>query len=150
VRGENHPLTLPLHQDKKKAKVPPLLAARLSRRNPHLNLVEPNHRRRHVLERLAGLDECSLGIPMPAGEDFDHVDSIERKLEIRGDGFDREALAAARDAHHEDALGYDVGAQAFAKLKQFAPLEQPLLEPLETADLPDAAAVGNVLDDAAA
>ena len=86
---------------------------------------------------------------MPAGEDLDHVDAIERKLEVRGDGFDAQALAAARDAHDQHALGHDVGAQALAQLKQFAPLQQPLLEALEAADFADAGAVGDVLDDAA-
>ena len=90
------------------------------------------------------------GLPMAAGEDLDHVDAIERKLELRGDGFDAQALAAARDAHDEHALGHDLGAEAVAHLKQFAALQQPCLQALQAADFADAGAVGDVLDDAAA
>ena len=61
-----------------------------------------------------------------------------------------EALAAARDAHDQHALGHDFGAQAVAHLKQLAALEKPLLEALEAADLAEAGAVGDELDEAGA
>ena len=84
---------------------------------------------------LQACDERAFGLAVPAGEDLDHVDAVQRKLEMRGDGLHAEALAAARNAHHEQALGHDLGAQAVAHLKQLAALQQPFLQALQAADL---------------
>ena len=105
------------------------------RRDAHLDLVEPEDGGRHVLHHAAGFDEDAFGLAVPAGEDLGHVDAVERQLETRRDGFDAEALAAARDAHHEQALGDDFRAQVVAHLEELAALQQPLLQPLEAADL---------------
>ena len=76
------------------------------------------------------------GLPCRPGEDLDHVDAVERQLEVRGDRLHAEALAAARDAHHEHALRDDLRVQAVAHLEQLAALEEPLLQAFEAADVP--------------
>ena len=87
---------------------------------------------------------------MPPGEDLDHVDAIERQLERGGNGFDRQTLAAAWDPHEEDALGHDFLGQAVAHPKELTALQQPFLQLLQAADVPDARTLGNILDHAAA
>src|ERR1017187_8792963 len=121
-----------LHPGEEERKDAALLAARFGRRDPHFDFVEPQHRRRHVFHHPASLDKRAFGFTVPAGKDLHHVHAIERKLETSGDGLHREALAAARDSHHEKPLGHDLVAQRVAHLKQFAPFQQPCLQAFES------------------
>ncbi len=87
---------------------------------------------------------------MPAGEDLDHVHAIERKLKRLAMALTAEALAAARNAHHQHPLGHDFRAQGVAHLKKLAALDQPFFETFQAADFTEIGAVGNVFDHAAA
>ena len=83
----------------------------------HLDFVEPQDRGRHILHHFARGDEGAFGLAVAAGEDLDHVDAVERKLELIGDGLHRKALAAAGDAHHQQAFGHDLRADGIAHLE---------------------------------
>ena len=148
--GHEQPVGLLLHPGEKERENPTLFPAGIGGRDPRLDLVEPKNRGRHILHHAARFHECAFGLAMSAGEDLDHVDAIERDIERGRDGFHREALAAARDPHEEDSLGHDLVGQGVAHLKQLAALQQPFLELLETADLPDGGALRDILDHAAA
>src|SRR5262249_30156519 len=112
-----------------------------------LDLVEPHHGGRDRLEQVAGTREGALRLPVAAREDLDHVDAIERQLQARRDRLDAEALAAPRDAHHQDTLPPDPRADLAPPLAQLTALVQPLLHDLEAADLVDAGHAGDVLDE---
>ena len=87
------------------------------RRDPHFDLVEPQHRGRHVLHHLACFDKRALRLTVTARENLDHVDAVQRKLERGRNRFNRETLAAARNPHQENALGHDFAAQTVAHLQ---------------------------------
>src|SRR5581483_6337010 len=70
--------------------------------------------------------------------------------EAGGDRLYAKALAAARDAHHEEALGHDLAGQLVAHLEEALAFDQPFLEAFESADFAEVRAVGDVIDDAAA
>src|SRR5581483_12512254 len=91
--------------------------------------------------------ERPLGLAMPARENLDHVDPIQRKLETRSDSLHRKAFAAARNAHEENPFGHDLFIQAVAQLEKLAAIQQPLLQSLQTADFGETRAVGHVLDE---
>ncbi len=115
-----------------------------------LDLVEPEHRRRHVFQHAAGLHENALRLAVAAGEDLDHVDAVEGELESGGDGLDAQALAAAGHAHQQKGLGHDFAGKRVAHLEQLAALQQPFLETFQAAHFFQARAQVNVFDDAAA
>src|SRR4030095_16751011 len=108
------------------------------RADPGLDLVEPGDRRRDRLEEMAGPGEGRFRLSVSSGEHLDDVDAVEREIERGGDRLDREALAAARDAHDQHALRHDLGAQLVAHLEEPAAVEEPLLHELEPADVVDA------------
>src|SRR5450755_417747 len=139
-----------LHPGEEEGEDTALLAARFGGGNAHLNFVEPQDGGRHVFEHLAGGHEGSFGLAVAAGEDLDHVDAVERQLEIRSNGFHRKALAAAGNTHHQQSLGRDICAEGVAHLKEFAAFDQPLLQAFETADLAHVASLGDEFDGAAA
>jgi hypothetical protein len=111
---------------------------------------EPQHGGRHLFEHAAGGDEDAFGLAVPAGENLDHVHAIKREVPGGGDGLDRKALAAAGNAHHQEALGHDLLGHAVAQMEELPALHQPLLEVVETPDFAEVRIRGNVLDHAAA
>src|SRR5437667_1757008 len=152
VGGGAHeqPARLLLHPRQEEAEDAAQLAFLGLRVDPGLDLVEPDHRRRHRLEHVAGVREGAFGRPVTSGEDRDHVDAIERQLEAGRDRLDGQTLAAARDAHDQHPFGHDLGADAVSHLEQLAPLHQPLLHERQSADVLDAGLGGEVLDHAGA
>src|SRR6266478_5938433 len=152
VGGGAHeqPARLLLHPRQEEAEDAAQLAFLGLRVDPGLDLVEPDHCRRHRLEHVAGVREGAFGRPVTSGEDRDHVDAIERQLEAGRDRLDGQTLAAARDAHDQHPFGHDLGADAVSHLEQLAPLHQPLLHERQSADVLDAGLDGEVLDHAGA
>ena len=139
-----------LHPGEEEGEDAALLAAGFGGGDAHLDLVEPEDGGGHVFQHFAGGHERAFGFAMAAGKDLDHVDAVEGQIEVRGNGFDRETLAAAGDPHHEQPLGGDVGAEGVAHLKKLAALGQPLLQGFEPADIAHAATLGDEFDGAAA
>src|SRR5579864_1594668 len=149
-RGDEESAGLLLHPGEEESENPALLPAGLRRGDPHLDLVEPKHRGRHLFHRSARFYESAFGLTVPPGENLDHVYSVERKLEIRGDGLDGQALPAAGNPHDENTLGHDFLGQVVAQMEEFSALQQPFLETFEASDFPEPLTVRNILDDAAA
>ena len=79
--GDEQAARLLLHPGEEEREDPALLAAGIGGRDSHLDFVEPQHRGHHVFHHLAGLDKRAFGLPVPAGEDLDHVDAVERQAE---------------------------------------------------------------------
>src|SRR5579864_4076024 len=104
-RGDEEPASLLLHPGEEERENPALLPAGLRRSDPHLDLVEPKDRGRHLFHRSACFHESAFGLTVPSGKDLDHVYTVEWKLEIRGDGLDGQAFPSPGNAHDEDALG---------------------------------------------
>ena len=73
--------------------------------DPHLDLVDPEHRRRHRLDGLERPVEHPLRRALHAGEHQVHVEAEQRELPLDRDDLDRERLSAAGHAHHQHALG---------------------------------------------
>src|SRR5580698_10078214 len=86
-----------LHPGEEEGEDAALLAAGFGGGDAHLDFVKPEHGGRHVLHHLAGGDEDAFGLAVASGKDLDHVDAIQRKLEVRSDGLDAQALAATGD-----------------------------------------------------
>src|SRR5262245_1490676 len=150
VRGgaDEEAARLLLHPGEEEAEHAPQLAFLRLRADAGLDLVEPGDGGRDRLEEMAGARERRFRLAVEAREHLDHVDAVERQLERGRDGLDRQALAAAGDAHDEAALRDDLGAQLVAHLEQLAAVEQPLLHDLETADVVDTRDGRQELDDA--
>src|SRR5262249_22312365 len=121
-RADEEATGLLLHPGEEEAEDASELALLRLRADAGLDLVEPHHGRRDRLEHVTRLREGGFRLAVRPGEDLDHVDAIERQLEAGGRRLDREALAAARDAHDEHALRDDLGAQLIAHLEEPPPL----------------------------
>ena len=114
-------------------------------RDRHLDLVDPENRRREPLDGLQGPVKARLGIRGP--EDDVHVEPEEREVPEGRDRLDRERFSAARHPHHQESLRNGKTRLDRFPREECLSLPEPVLEVLEPADVVEREAGGNVLED---
>ena len=112
-----------------------------------LDLVDPEDGRSHRVHGLQGAGEDVLGRAGDARVDQVHVHAEQGQVPEGGDDLGGQALAAAGDAHGQDALGLVQAEFPCFLGKGFLPLQQPVLQLVQSAHVFHGQGVGEILQD---